>query len=268
MRLRDFLLRTGMSAAILGSKVTSNLRSASTQFILFCCLAVAGCKTPPHTAEGGQPSAASMPPPLSSPAPQATAPVTPAGEKTEKLSIAIREIYAAANVTGSMTERCRCTREHVLEMYSLPQGFAVEPLDQALKEVAQHYPGFRASRDRKGRIRMTDNTARGGLLRVRIKEFNVVEDHPPQAALAALWRVPEVEAYLRAHAIRPARGAQSVAAQKTAPVVIQMKNVTVADILDRIVETHHGEQAPGRFTLWIYRECHSGAETIIDFKLL
>ncbi len=268
MRLCDFLRATCASAAILASKVTSTLRSASIQIILFCFLAVAGCKTPPHTAENGQPSAASMPPPLSSPAPQATTPVIPAGEKTEKLSVAIQQIYAAANVTGSMTERCRCTREHVLEMYSLPEGYPVEPLESALKEVAEHYPGFHATRDRKGRVRMTDSGARGGLLRVRVKEFNVVEDHPPQAALAALWRVPEVEAYLRSHSIRPARGAQTVAAKKTAPVVIQMKNVTVSDILDRIVETHHADSDAGRFTLWIYRECRSGAETIVDFKLL
>ncbi|HYX53205.1 MAG TPA: hypothetical protein VE783_07120 [Candidatus Limnocylindrales bacterium] len=245
-------------------------RKAAIKLILFCFLVVAGCKTPPHTAEGGPPAAANMPPPLSSPSPPTTAgsATSPPQEKTQKLSAVVQQIFAAANVTGSLTERCRCAREHLLETYSLPENFPAEPMETALKELEKHYPGFHDSHDRKGRVRLTDSTARGGLLRVRVKEFNVVEDHPPQAALAALWRVPEVETYLRAHAMRPGRGAQNVAVQKTAPLVIQMKNVTVADILDRIVETHHGDSAAGRFTLWVYRECHSGAETIIDFKLL
>lgn len=209
-----------------------------------------------------------MPPPLTSPSPHATPPELPAPAQTEKLSSAVAKIFAAANVTGSMTERCRCTRDHVLEMYSMAEGYTMEPLDKAFQEIKHHYPGFQIARDSKGRVRIADSTARASLLRVRVKQFNVVEDHPPQAALAALWRVPEVESYMRAHSIRPARGAQNVAAKKTAPVVIQMKNATVADILDRIVEVHHSEADAGHFSLWVYRECHYGAETIVDFKLL
>jgi hypothetical protein len=47
-----------------------------------------------------------------------------------------------------------------------------------------------------------------------------------------------------------------------------MKNATVAEILDRVVATHHSESDAGRFTMWVYRECHFGAETIVDIKLL
>ena len=44
-------------------------------------------------------------------------------------------------------------------------------------------------------MRVVDSAAKAALLRVKVREFRMVEDREPDGAMAALWRAPEVAAF-------------------------------------------------------------------------
>ncbi|MBZ5531702.1 MAG: hypothetical protein LAO20_09745 [Acidobacteriia bacterium] len=218
----------------------------------------AGAKSP-----GGQ-SGKSSPKAAASPAP------SPAADATEwSLTTAVVNILDKAHHTGSIVERGQCGSRNIVQVYSFRTPVTLEPMAAALNEISQRYPDLQWREAGEGRVRVTDGSARAGLLKVRVKEFLVIEDRPPQAALAALWKTEEVAAYMAKRHVRFARqtSSRSVAPRKQRPTVVHMKNATVQEIMDRIVDSYRAPAGSGLHKVWVYRECQSGAETVVEVRV-
>lgn len=156
-----------------------------------------------------------------------------------------------------------------MQIHSVPAEVSQQPMDQAFNAISQRYPQIKWREYGQERVRVVDSSAQASLLKVRIKEFLVIEDRPPHASLPALWGTVEVRTYMQKHRIRLARATQQESKIiKTAPVVIQMKNATVAEILDRIVDSYRpGGTTNVRYHAWAYRECRSQSGTMVDVAM-
>ena len=136
-------------------------------------------------------------------------------------------------------------------------------MDKALQEVSAKYQNIYWRESPASGVRVVDSAAKAGLLRVRVREFRIVEDRDPDTAMAALWRAPEVAAFLRKNHIHFAR--RVVAAKKviSPPMIVEMKKVSVAEILDRIAAGYRSDPPK----VWIYRECADKKDTFIDVTM-
>jgi hypothetical protein len=240
-----------------------NLRLTAIAVLLtFVC--VAGCRRPSTTSSQATPQY------VPAPAENSAQPVSepPTGEEKLGLSTAVARLFDAGHRTGSLVEHCSCgARGRIPEAHSLNASMRFDRMEQGLAEIAREYPEVAWKETSQQMVRVSDSRKRPGLLNVRIREFLVIEDRPPQAALPALWRTAEVAAYMHRHNIRLARTEPDRAAIKqTGPTVIQVKNATVEQILDRIVAGYHSARRP-LYRLWIYRECRSGAETFVEIRV-
>lgn len=204
---------------------------------------------------------------------QAPAPFTsPEAQEVREieLSSAVVSILESAHRNGALIYRGNCAPERkIAEKYSLPEPVKLEPMADAFGEIARRYPELKWREGGDG-VRLRDSTVVGGLLKVRLKEFTIIEDREPEAALAALWRTPEVISYMASHDVRFARqGTGARARRKHAVVVVHMKNATVEEIVERIVASYPAAQSvAGGQKVWLYRECNSGAETLVEVKVL
>lgn len=185
------------------------------------------------------------------------------------LATSVSRILRAAERMGSVVEHCPCASgERVGEAHLLQATSAAQPMEKALAEISRRYPDVTWKQGAHQSIRVSDRRQSPGLLQVRVREFLVIEDRPPTAALPALWRTAEVAAYMQKHKIRLARHhANRGTLQRTAPTVIQVKNGTVAEILDRMVSGYRSGDTTPLYRLWSYRECRSGTETLIDVEM-
>lgn len=225
---------------------------------------LSGCRRPPVESNGALPD--NVPPPVNA---SATAPASAdAASDTLALPAAVAQILNAAQRTGSVVERCQCgAGSRLVEAHMVSRDVAQKPMDEALKSIAERYPQIRWQ-EYEGRIRVMDKQSRAGLLKVKVKEFLVIEDRPPQASLPALWRTPEVQAYMRKHHMRVARSAQtSGKVIRTSPTVIQTKNATVEQILDRMVDGYRTGSGRPLYRAWAYRECQAKAGTMIEIGI-
>jgi hypothetical protein len=196
---------------------------------------------------------------------------TPVPEEADlSLSTAVVRILSTAHRTGSVIERAQCgSRGSMVPTHLLQPPVTLEPLDQALQEITRRYPEITWKEAGHGHVNVRDSSVQGTLLQVRLREFFVIEDRPPQAALAALWQAEEVIGYMKLHHVRTARHAEMVGvAAKSEPRVIHMKNATVQQILDRIVDSYMGENGNALHNVWMYRECHIGGETFAEIRVL
>ena len=226
-------------------------------------LCVSGCRRPP--ADDGREAInipnAVMPLPSPTPVPE---------EADLSLSTAVVRILSAAHRTGSVIERAQCgSRGSMVPTHLLRPPVKLEPMVEALQEITRRYPEITWKDAGHGHVNVRDNSIQGTLLQVRLREFFVIEDRPPQAALSALWHADEVTAYMKRHHVRTARHAEMVGvAARSAPRVIHMKDATVQQILDRIVDSYMGENGNALHNVWMYRECRVGGETFAEMRVL
>jgi uncharacterized lipoprotein YajG len=218
-------------------------------------LIIAGCSRPGATPPGSNTAAV----PFTAPSGNALNP------NSTELSAAVARIVAGAHRSGSVIYRVQCGPERTLqESRVVPSQPAIEPLQQALEQLTRANPGLKWQ-DSDGGIRVLDSSVTGGLLKVRIAEFTVVEDRGADTALAALWRTPEVIRYMAAHDLRFAHSSAGTQARASrGVVVIHMRNASVEEIVQRIAANY--TTSTGRF--WSYRECQRGAETLVEIKIL
>ena len=196
---------------------------------------------------------------------------TPTPEEADlSLATAVVRILSSAHRTGSVVERAQCgARGSMVPTHLLQPPVKLEPMDEALQEITQRYPEITWKQAPRGHVNVRDSSIRGSLLQIRLKEFFVIEDRPPQAALAALWQADEVMQYMKQHHVRTARHAELLGvAKKSAPTVLHMKNATVQEILDRIVDSYMGENGNSLHNVWMYRECSVGGETFAEVRVL
>jgi hypothetical protein len=223
----------------------------------------AGCGRPPAESNSAIPE--NVPPPASSLLPAAVAPAT----DNLPLAIILVKILDAAQRTGSIVEHCHCSAgARMEEVHLVPAEVAQQPLEKAMQSIELHYPEVRWSGAAHDRIRVLDSAATPGLLKVKIKEFLVVEDRPPQASLPALFRTAEVASYMRKHRMRLAPSTQSTAKlSRISPSIIQTKNATLAEILDRMVEGYRSASGRPLYRAWSYRECRRNSKTLVEIGI-
>jgi hypothetical protein len=222
-----------------------------------------GCSKPPASV----PSQAQQQAPFTTPQPQSAAAET----KEIELAEAVVRILEAAHRSGAVIYRGSCAAERrIADRYPVREPLKLQPMNEALEEITRRYPELKWRDADEHGVRVRDNAVAAGLLKVRVKEFVVIEDREPEAALAALWRSPEVISYMAAHGVRFARGGAAPRAQrKRAVVVVHMKDATVEEIVQRIVASYPAAQSgSGAHKVWMYRECSAGAETVVEVKVL
>jgi hypothetical protein len=188
-----------------------------------------------------------------------------AGTKDIELADGLARILQSAHRSGALVYRGNCVAERrIADRYPLREPVKLEPMREALEEITHRYPELQW-RDGANGVRVRDGAVAAGLLKVRLKEFALIEDREPEAALAALWSTPEVISYMAGHDVRFARRTPAPRARhKQAVVVVHMKDATVEEIVQRIV----GSYPAGTHNLWLYRECRAGAETVVEVKVL
>jgi hypothetical protein len=221
-----------------------------------CCLVMAvllsGCGKP-----------ASQPVPEASPVkPAAQASPTPSGNDMEA-GAAIVRILNTAHRSGGIMLRGECGVLGVTESYRMKMPVTFEPLDKALQEVSGQYQNIYWRESPASGVRVADSSIQARLLRVKLREFRVIEDREPDAVMAALWRMPEVTAFLRKNHIHFLYRATTAKQAISPPMIVEIKNATVADILDRIASGYR--QDPPK--VWFYRECDDKKETLVDVQM-
>jgi hypothetical protein len=221
-----------------------------------CCVLLAlmlsGCGKP-----------APQPGPEASPAkPAAQASPNPSGDDIEAGAARLR-ILNVAHRSGGIMLRGECGLVGVTESYRMKTPVTFEPLDKALQEIsAKHHSIYWRESPASG-VRLADSEIKARLLRVKLREFRIIEDREPDAVMAALWRAPEVTAFLRRNHIhffhRLVRSRKVI----SPPMIVEIKNATVADILDRIAAGYRSDPPK----VWIYRECEDKRDTLVDVQM-
>lgn len=226
---------------------------------------LSGCRRPPAESNGALPE--NVPPPAITSSAAAVSSETASDHLA--LPAAVSQILNAAQRTGSVVERCQCgAGSRLVDAHLVSRDVAQKPMEEAFKNITDRYPQIRWQEYSEGRVRVMDKQSRAGLLKVRVKEFLVIEDRPPQASLPALWQTPEVQAYMRKHHMRVARASHAAGKViKTSPTVVQTKNATVDQILDRMVDGYRASSGRPLYRAWAYRECQSKAGTLIEIGI-
>ena len=220
--------------------------------VLVCLLVGMGCRKP--TTEPQKDS--------TSPKPAAQASPTPTADDMEAGAAMLR-ILNAAHRAGGIMLRGECGVLGVTESYRMKTPVVFEPLDKALQEVSARYQNIYWRESPASGVRVADSDIQARLLRLKLREFRVIEDREPDAVMAALWRTPQVTAFLRRNHIhfspRPATARKAI----SPPMIVEMRNATVADILDRIAAGYR--QDPPK--VWLYRECDDQKTTLVDVQM-
>lgn len=172
-------------------------------------------------------------------------------------------ILNAAHRNGGIMLRGECGVLGVTESYRMKTPVTFEPLDKALQEVSAKYQNIYWRESPVSGVRVADSDIKAKLLRVKLREFRVIEDREPDAVMAALWRMPEVAAFLRKNHIHFLHRVMTAKKAISPPMIVEIKNATVADILDRIASGYR--QDPPK--VWIYRECEDKKETLVDVQM-
>jgi hypothetical protein len=172
--------------------IFKKINAASCCFLL--AVVLAGCGKP-----------APQPGPEASPAkPAAQASPTPSANDMEAGAAMLR-ILNAAHRNGGIMLRGECGVLGVTESYRMKTPVTLEPLDKALQEVSAIHQNIYWRESAASGVRVADSDIKARLLRLKLREFRVIEDREPDAVMAALWRTPEVTAFLRRNHIRFSR---------------------------------------------------------------
>lgn len=220
--------------------------------VLVCLLAGIGC---------GKQSPAPQKDAL--PAKSATPASTAASTGDMEVGAALLRILNAAHRSGGIMLRGECGVLGVTESYRMKMPVTLEPMDKALQEISAKYQNIYWRESPASGVRMADSDIKVKLLRLKLREFRVIEDREPDAVMADLWRTPEVTAFLRRNHIHFSRRPVTAKKAISPPMIVEIKNATVADILDRIAAGYR--QDPPK--VWIYRECDDKKETLVDVQM-
>jgi hypothetical protein len=176
---------------------------------------------------------------------------------------AMLRILNTAHRSGGIMLRGECGILGVTESYRMQTPATFEPLDKALQEVSAKHQSLYWRESAASGVRVADSDIKGRLLRVKLREFRVIEDREPDAVMAALWRTPEITAFLRKNHTHFLHRAITTKKAISPPMIVEMKNAAVADILDRIAAGYR--QDPPK--VWLYRECGDKKETLVDVQM-
>ena len=222
---------------------------------MFLALFTSGCSKPaPEAMKDASPAKPVAQSSLSSPSVEVA--------ETDVASTAVK-ILNTAHRNGAVILLGECGPSGMSDPYPLHPPVKLEPMNEALQEISNQYQNIYWRESRESGVRVVDSGAKAALLKVRVREFRIVEDREPDAALAALWRAPEVAAFLRKNHVRLPRRMSTTRKVISPPMIIEMKNALVADILDHIAAGYRMD--PPR--VWAYRECMNKNENLVDVQM-
>lgn len=179
------------------------------------------------------------------------------------ISDVVLHILYTARQGGGVILGGRCSARGIQEEHLANVPAQGQSMEQALGAITAQQQNIYWRESRETGVRVVDSKVQAGLLKVRVREFRVVEDLEPDAVMAVLWRQPEVAAFLRrrnAAFLRRTYGNRKVL---SAPMILEIKNRTVAEILDRIAAAYRKDPPK----VWVYEECRSGKETLVDVRM-
>lgn len=179
------------------------------------------------------------------------------------VSVAAVRILNAAHRNGGIILRGECGPLGITDQHPMKAPVTLEPLDKALQEVSAKYQSIYWRESPSSGVRIADSTAQAKLLRVKVREFRIVEDREPDGAMAALWRTPEVTVFLHRSHAHFARSISTARKVISPPMIVEIKNAAVADILDRIAVGYHSDPPK----VWIYQECTDKKEILVDVQM-
>jgi len=233
-----------------------SIKSCTSLACLLLALSV-GCRKPePERAKDESPAKSSPDKPAAQASPAASADDMEAGA-------AMLRILNAAHRSGGIMLRGECRLLGVTESYRMKTPVILEPLDKALQEVSAMHQNIYWRESPASGVRVADSGIKARLLRLKLREFRVIEDREPDAVMAALWRTPEVTAFLRRNNVHFSRRPVTAKKVDSPPMIVAIKNATVADVLDRIAAGYR--QDPPK--VWIYRECDDQKVTLVDVQM-
>lgn len=222
-------------------------------------LILSGCSKPTQEAQP-QPSPTATA--TATPTPAALAAHPPDADSDGLSTVAVR-ILNKTRRSGGVILSGQCEANGIDERYRLPHTATLEPMDKALQEVSAKIQNIYWRESPGGNVRIADASVKARMLGVRVREFRVVEDREPDRVMAVLWREPEVQSFLRHNHMRFVRRADGERRVLASPMIVEMKNATVADILDRIAAGYR-QNTP---KVWVYQECAGKKETMIDVQM-
>jgi len=230
-------------------------RKCAASGCLIALFLVSGCSKPVPDAAQGESAA--------KPVAQST-PAKPAVETAQTdAAAAVVKILNAAHRNGAVIVGGECGASGMSDKYPMQPPVKLEPMNDAFQEISAKYQNIYWRESRETGVRVLDSGVKAKLLKVRLREFRIVEDREPDAALAALWRTPEVAGFLRKNHVRMPRKIGTPKKAISPPMIIEMKNAMVADILDRIAAGYRADPPK----VWIYRECVDKKETLVDVQI-
>ena len=229
--------------------------------MILAAMTLAGCRKPvpeaqPQPTPAAQEKATPTPTPLSTPVQQAA----PSGEALSTVAV---HILNAAHRGGGVVLRSECGPHGIEEQYYFSQKPTLEPMDQALQAVSEKYQNIFWRESPATGVRIADAKVKARLLTVRVREFRIVEDREPDRVMSLLWQTPEVQAFMRHSHARFARRADGVRKVLSPPMIVEMKNATVAEILDRVAAGYRHDPPK----VWVYQECTEKKEMLIDVQM-
>jgi hypothetical protein len=178
------------------------------------------------------------------------------------VTTAVLGILNMAHRSGGVILGGACGRG-IADAYPMKAPVTLEPMDKALQEVSAKYQNIYWRESPASGVRIADSNVKARLLRVKVREFRIVEDREPDGAMADLWRAPEVAAFLRSNHVRFARRVGTARKVISPPMIVEMKKTTVADILDRIAAGYRHDPPK----VWIYQECAEKKDMLVDVQM-
>jgi hypothetical protein len=194
---------------------------------------------------------------------KSTTQASPAPSGDMEAGAAMLRILNAAHRSGGIMLRGECGVLGVTESYRMQTPVIFEPLDKALQEISARHQNIYWRESPASGVRVADSDIKARLLRLKLREFRVIEDREPDTVMAALWRTPEVTAFLRRNHTHFSRRPVTSKKVISPPMIVEIKNATIADILDRIAFGYR--QDPPK--VWLYRECDDKRTTLVDVQM-
>jgi hypothetical protein len=175
----------------------------------------------------------------------------------------ILETLDSARVSGSLefSGRCEPGYKPDLPKFSAPPKSSPNFL-QTLRQILANDPSIAVTLGSDGNVRMIEKDVQTDLLNVKISHISFETDgvplqygayNPNEALHYVILKTPEVAAFMKAHNIRwpSGGGVRGNLFDQWTPdkphISGSMDNVTVYEILDRVLKTFPG--------MWIYENC-------------
>jgi len=169
-----------------------------------------------------------------------------------------QELFFLSQSTGSASLHGVCTSTNVSEdvltdSLSHPPKGPFSTIDEALNALSNADQHLSWYRDGKGLLRVKDSRALDDVLRIQLKYVHFAGASNPGEAIRYVMSNNDVKTYFKKNQIEEGMVFNSLMPMQTKKMPLlsgYLRNVTVAEALDHVMQFFHG--------VWIYDECSNG----------